>query len=79
MNGKRIEALETVVKSHINGTAEFGSRHIIEKPCPNCGYTQPMVIVPRLDIICWNIHYRCMGCLKLFKKARLVTELEEVK
>ena len=27
----------------------------------------------------YTTHYRCMGCLKLFRKVEQVTELEEVK
>ena len=42
---------------------------IKEEDCPVCGCFQPMVAVERVkNPDEWTDLYRCLGCLKLFKK-----------
>ncbi len=61
----KIEEVRTLVEESVG---------IESKHCPICKQCRPMVIIR--DTLLYIFLYRCMGCLKLFKKADV--ELEEV-
>jgi len=56
------------------------------KHCPECKDIRPMLSIPRAEEVnecCGSYftiqeYYRCMGCLKSFKKLVRCTDLEEV-
>ena len=70
------------------------SAHLVERRCPVCGGIMPMAKIYKhkedIEVLriysptiyweyCYDITYRCLGCLKLFKKIEKPSEeLEEV-